>query len=248
MVRPANTSKESRRKKNPPQPEKPSPVSSISRIGSLKRYPDKDYANSLLHQVAKLVAPIIHENNFKVGNLCEMFPKNPNLLGLNVNRGQKILIRLRYHSNDRLFYPLGDIIGTFLHELTHNLYGAHDEKFYKFLDGLKTRFEEIQSGQTTTSGYRCEEEKLGSGYNPSGGYVSVKEKRIKELSKLKYKAEVRKLGGDGRISKTTDPRKLREAMLQAAERRLKDNKWCHSNSEVTEAEPSREELDIEEVE
>ena len=66
---------------------------------------------------------------------------------------------------------MGDIIGTFLHELTHNLYSAHDDKFYKFLDGLKKRFEDIQYGGASTT-YRCEEETLGTKYNAFGGYMS----------------------------------------------------------------------------
>ncbi|KAK6200403.1 WLM domain-containing protein [Scheffersomyces amazonensis] len=229
-------------------PPKPSPVSNIEKIGSLNRYPDKDYARDLLHQIVKMVAPIIHENNFKVGTLCEMFPKSPNLLGLNVNRGQKILIRLRYHSNERSFLPVGDLVETFLHELTHNIYGKHDEKFYKFLDGLKKRFEAIQYGGVDSS-YRCEEEVLGSKYDPIGGYVSIRDKRIKELSKAKYKSEARKLGGDtsnSRINKPSvnDPRAIRLLVLQAAERRLKDAKWCPSDVDISEVEPNDKDIDI----
>ncbi|KAG7664197.1 uncharacterized protein J8A68_002260 [[Candida] subhashii] len=242
------------------QPNKPSPVSNIGRIGSLNRYPDKEYANSLLHDVAKLVAPIIHENNFKVGTLCEMFPNDPNLLGLNVNRGQKILLRLRYHSNDRSFYPMSDIVGTFLHELTHNLYGAHDQKFYDFLDKLKKRFEEIQYGGGANMNYRCEEERLGSKYDAFSNAATIRDKRLKELSKPKYKAEVRVLGsgsslGPGKARPTNtgpiDPvqkqRQLRLLMLEAAERRQRDSKWCHSEAVGKEEVPDDADLDIIEI-
>ncbi|KAK6462213.1 WLM domain-containing protein [Scheffersomyces coipomensis] len=246
MVKPANKSN----KKKVAEPPRPSPVSNIEKIGSLNKFPDKDYARDLLHQITKLVAPIIHENNFKVGTLCEMYPKNANLLGLNVNRGQKILIRLRYHSNDRSFYPLGDLIETFLHELTHNLHGKHDEKFYKFLDGLKQRFETLQHGGVIGS-YRCEEEVLGSKFDPIGGYTSIRDKRIKELSKAKYKSESRKLGGNttSRISKasSSDPLAVRRLMLEAAERRFKDSKWCPSDVDIKEVEPTGDEMDIIEI-
>lgn len=231
--------------------DKPSPTANISKIGSLKRFSDQDYANSLLHQVAKLVAPILHMNNFKVGTLCEMYPKNPNLLGLNVNRGQKILIRLRYHSNEKLFYPLGDIIGTMLHELTHNLYGPHDAKFYKFLDGLKKDFENIQYGTLAKSNYVCEEQTLGGVYNPRGGYISVREKRIAALSAHKFKSESRKLGtsaASNRMNKAkmpTDPAALRKLILEATERRLKDSKWCPTASvDTKDIEPDIDDLDI----
>lgn len=231
--------------------DKPSPTANISKIGSLRRFSDQDYANSLLHQIAKLVAPILHMNNFKVGTLCEMYPKNPNLLGLNVNRGQKILIRLRYHSNDKLFYPLGDIIGTMLHELTHNLYGPHDAKFYKFLDGLKKDFENIQYGRLAKSNYVCEEQTLGGVYNPRGGYISVREKRIAALSAHKFKSESRKLGtsaASNRMNKAkmpSDPAALRKLILEATERRLKDSKWCPTASvDTKDIEPDNDDLDI----
>lgn len=231
--------------------DKPSPTANISKIGSLKRFSDQDYANSLLHQVAKLVAPILHMNNFKVGTLCEMYPKNPNLLGLNVNRGQKILIRLRYHSNDKLFYPLGDIIGTMLHELTHNIYGPHDAKFYKFLDGLKKDFENIQYGALAKSNYVCEEQTLGGAYNPRGGYISVREKRIAALSAYKFRSESRKLGtsaANNRMNKAkmpTDPAALRKLILEATERRLKDSKWCPTAEvDTKDIEPANDDLDI----
>lgn len=230
------------------QPNRQSPTSNITKIGSLNRFPDKEYANDLLHQVARLVAPLIHERGFKVGTLCEMFPKNANLLGLNVNHGQKILLRLRYHSNDRLFLPLGDIIGTFLHELTHNLYGPHDSKFYNYLDGLKERYELIQYGGAS-KGYVCEEEKLGRGYN-GGGFVSERERRIRALSKVKYVGETKRLGTltDSGIQRKTranpiDVRNLRLLMLEAAERRAKDSKWCVGENESS-VEPSNDELDI----
>lgn len=253
-----------RTKKPGPVPQKPSPVSRISKIGTLKKFPDKEYANSILHEAAKLVAPIIHENKFNVGTLCEMYPKNPNLLGLNVNHGQKILIRLRYHSNDRLFLPIGDIIGTLLHELTHNLFGPHDNKFYSFLDGLKQRFEEIQYNPSSVIGnYVAEEEKLGSLYSFDGGYKSVNDKRIAKLGKPKYKGEIRKLGtmatptNTERINKVTKPRSstkaispesIRRLILEAAERRLKDSKWCPtSEGQVEDVEPENGELDIIEI-
>ncbi|RLV94181.1 UDP-glucose:glycoprotein glucosyltransferase [Spathaspora sp. JA1] len=245
------------------RPPKPSPVSNIAQIASLTRYPDKDYAVSILHEVAKAVAPIIHENNFKVGTLCEMFPKNPNLLGLNVNGGQKILLRLRHSFNDRSFLPTSDIIETFLHELTHNLHSAHDKKFYDFLDGLKRRYEQIKYGGGSNSNYRCEEEKLGSKYSPLPNLVSVREKRIKELSKPKYKAEVRVLGsgssssGSTFTSGTSTPSKvrkpeleqksIRQLILEAAERRQRDSKWCHSETVEKEEVPDDNELDIIEI-
>lgn len=226
----------------------PPPPANIGRIGSLKRYPDCDYAKSLLYEAARLVAPIIHEYKFKVSNLYEMFPKNANLLGLNVNYGQKIMIRLRPHHNDRSFLPMNEIVGTFLHELTHNKFGPHDKKFYDFLDKLKERYEDIHYRGASVN-YYSEQNKLGRGGLPSSSLISVREKRIKELSKPKFKTESKVVGLDTRVSKqTTRPVDMRKAMLEAAERRLRDSKWCHSENAQEEQLPSDDEFDIEIVE
>lgn len=222
----------------------PPPPANIGRIGALKRYPDSDYAKSLLYEAARLVAPIIHEHKFKVSNLYEMFPKNQNLLGLNVNYGQKILIRLRPHHNDRSFLPMSEIVGTFLHELTHNKFGPHDKKFYDFLDKLKERYDDIHYRGSAVN-YYSEENKLGRGYLPSSGLISVREKRIKELSKIKFKAESKVLGLVSRVTKIpTNPVDVRRAILEAAERRLRDSKWCHSDHAEREQVPQDNEYDI----
>ena len=55
-----------------------------------------------------------------VGRLREMFPPNPALLGLNVNAGEEIRIRLRPAHNEHAFLPFDDLLGTMLHELVHN--------------------------------------------------------------------------------------------------------------------------------
>lgn len=63
-------------------------------------------------------------------------PSNPGLLGLNIDGGKEVRIRLRYNGRERDFYPYESILGTLLHELTHNEHGPHDAKFYKLLDEI----------------------------------------------------------------------------------------------------------------
>lgn len=50
-------------------------------------------------------------------NSPQMLPGNPNLLGLNVGGGQKILLRLRPHHAQDTFLELDDVVGTMLHEV-----------------------------------------------------------------------------------------------------------------------------------
>lgn len=255
VVRAVSRNKQKRPSKQSLKPPLPSPVSSIAKIGSLNRYPDKDVARDLLHEAAVLVAPIIHAHKFKVGTLCEMFPKNPNLLGLNVNHGQKILIRLRFHSNDRQFYPMCDIIGTFLHELSHNVHGPHDEKFYSLLDKLKAEYDQSRSKSASSTDYRCEQQKLGRA-GLTNGYVPIRAQRIKALSNApKFISESRVLGSGSSSSSTTPqgkrsttrdnrPTNPRQLALEAAEQRLKDSEWCSKGEELELVEPAAGEVEI----
>lgn len=219
------------------QPNRKSPIANIAKISSLQRYPDRDYALDLLHQLAVAVGPIINHYKFKVGMLCEMYPKSDNLLGLNVNHGQKILIRLRQPFNDKLYFPMSDLIGTFLHELTHNIHGPHNASFYALFDELRTKYE---SGALLSSSYVCEENKLGGRSMLLRQLsVTVRQKRLDAVSKVKYKSETRTLGGP---MNTTRPKDVRSAVAAAAERRLKDSKWCGGEVDLEELEEQDSDL------
>ncbi|GME94201.1 unnamed protein product [[Candida] boidinii] len=217
------------------QPNRKPPTDKIGKIASLTRMSDKDKALDILHEISLKVAPIIRKHNFQVGLLCEFYPKDNRLLGLNVNKGSKICIRLRYPNNNSLFLPMSELIGTMLHELTHNLFGPHDDKFYKQLDELKEEFYDIQiRGSIKSTGYIAFSEMLGGSQN----VINHRSSRIQKLSQVKYKSEVNKLGsdlvsGNGKHNnkKVKDTRPLREIMLEAIQRRLEDNKVCHNENE-----------------
>ncbi|KAJ1917077.1 hypothetical protein H4219_003421 [Mycoemilia scoparia] len=86
------------------------------------------------------------KRNWKVGKLLEFYPKkSTNLLGLNVNHGQTIKIRLRYPHNINAFLPFSDILGTMLHELVHINISPHNQEFYDKLNELKRETEELIS-------------------------------------------------------------------------------------------------------
>jgi len=103
----------------------------------LHKQPRADSALLLLRKVASLVKPIMRKRSWHVGVLAEFLPSQQNLLGLNVNHGEKICLRLRYHRNPDLFLPLEEIVDTMLHELSHIVFGPHDSKFHKLWDGLR---------------------------------------------------------------------------------------------------------------
>ena len=102
----------------------------------LKKEPRADEARRLLERLADQVLPIMHRHKWRVAKLAEFFPRNDGLLGMNVNRGAKILIRLRPPSDRGSFYPWEHLLGTLLHELVHMEIGPHSAAFYKALDAL----------------------------------------------------------------------------------------------------------------
>lgn len=65
-------------------------------------------------------------HKLSVGVLTELAPhENPGLLGLNVNAGQAIKLRIRTDAYDG-FRWYKDIRMVLCHELAHNVWGEHD--------------------------------------------------------------------------------------------------------------------------
>ncbi len=76
------------------------PLVSDHRI--LTKLPNSSAAMNLLTRVGLQVHCLMHSRGWQVGLLQEMYPTNPGLLGLNINRGAVIRIRLREaHDNTR---------------------------------------------------------------------------------------------------------------------------------------------------
>jgi DNA-dependent metalloprotease WSS1 len=88
----------------------------VSEYQHEKQRPREAEALLTLRKVASLVKPIMRQRNWRVGTLCEFYPHESNLLGLNVNAGQKVCLRLRYPSDERQFLPIEQIVDTMLHE------------------------------------------------------------------------------------------------------------------------------------
>ncbi|CCH45691.1 DNA damage response protein WSS1 [Wickerhamomyces ciferrii] len=211
----------------------------IHNIAALKRKPRQQDALNILYEIANLVTPIMKEYGFTVKNLCEFFPKTDNLLGMNMNAGYKIFIRLRPPFNENVFLPMNELIGTMLHELTHNKHGPHDAKFYKLLDELTNKQEiiMIKGGPVFEQDPFAGLGKQLGGNNPS----NIRDARLKRLD-IKYVGSVQKLGGDDNNGKPKTQQELKDLVRQAAIKRYEDNKWCHDA--VKGDLPQDDELDI----
>lgn len=69
-----------------------------------------------LRKAASCVKPLMRKRGWRVGVLSEFVPEQANLLGLNINRGEQIQIRLRYAGDLNQFLPFDQVLDTLLHE------------------------------------------------------------------------------------------------------------------------------------
>uniref|UniRef100_A0A7S3E8Z9 WLM domain-containing protein n=1 Tax=Rhodosorus marinus TaxID=101924 RepID=A0A7S3E8Z9_9RHOD len=116
--------------------------------------PGDKNAKEILNRAAEMVKPIMAEKKWKVRVLAEFYPPQSNLLGLNHDHGRKIEIRLRNPRDENQFLSEESVLQTLLHELCHNEIGPHNEQFYKLLDEITAKAENliISKGFSTTSG------------------------------------------------------------------------------------------------
>lgn len=101
------------------------------------------------------IIKIMRAHKFSVGLLTELAPhEHPNLLGLNVNAGQSILLRIRTDAYDG-FRSYAEVRRVLCHELTHNVYGGHGDDFKTLNSQLNrevTEYEQsVRAGSHTLS-------------------------------------------------------------------------------------------------
>ncbi|CAI4051952.1 hypothetical protein N7582_005327 [Saccharomyces uvarum] len=202
----------------------------IQNVAVLQRKPNQEYALNIMKEVAHKVSYLMRENHFKVVSLVEFYPHDQRLLGMNVNRGLKIMLRLRCPTDESQFLPMESIMGTMLHELTHNLFGPHDKKFYDKLDGLIGR-------QWVIEQMGLHDAFLGKGQR-LGGRSNVLSNRYPMTGVSTNTGIMRRRGKGvklGTLSLGAQPsspnrgKTPREMAALAAERRYKDDRWCGEN-------------------
>ncbi|KAI0714946.1 WLM domain-containing protein [Earliella scabrosa] len=195
----------------------------------LKDRPRADHALQILQRVASLVKPIMRKHGWILPVLSEFFPDSPNLLGLNVNMGQKILVRLRPPHAPDTFYDEEDIVSTMLHELTHNVHAPHDEKFYKFLSGLEEEYEALRRSGYDGEGFHANGRRLGVNVSHDLPPHLARQKALEAAEKRRQTNMV--LGRGGRLGGIARGNKSpRELAAEAAERRAHDEKACASGA------------------
>lgn len=155
-------------------------------------------------------------------------------VGLNVNRGQKILLRLRHAGDRNQFVPEEQVTDTMLHELSHIVHGPHDAKFHALWDQLRDEHEGLVRKGYTGEGF------LSDGYRLGGrGQIPLHEAR--RLARAA--AEKRRVlsAGSGQRLGGAAPRPgedIRKVIASAVERRSRTLKGCgntdHNEKEIRE--------------
>jgi hypothetical protein len=82
----------------------------------LAQLPRAGEALFALRKAASCVKPLMRKRGWRVGILSEFLPEQPNLLGLNTNRGQHIQLRLRHPGDTNQFLQFEQVLDTLLHE------------------------------------------------------------------------------------------------------------------------------------
>jgi hypothetical protein len=203
----------------------------IGTIQVLKRQTRRDEALFMLQKVASMVKPIMKKHGFKVNALCEFCPKNASLLGINVNHGMKICLRLRPQHSKSEFLPLEAVIGTMLHELTHNKFGPHDKSFYSFLDTITTELEGLMSQGFKGDGFFSPGHALGGSRTVGRAEMAQVAAAQAERRRLLYGGSGQKLGG----SRGEKGLSVQDQVRMTWVRKQEDEKWCggqKSSSEI----------------
>lgn len=223
-------------------------VQSYMHLANMSR---ADEALRTLKKIASVVKPIMRNHKWKVKELAEFYPSQQNLLGanihlypqldvanhlalgLNVNRGWRICLRLRYAEDKNQFLPLDQVIDTMLHELCHNVHGPHNSHFHLLWDKLRDEYMDLMLKGYTGEAFLSEGRRLGGGNMPLRDVRRVaRQAGDKRQSLLDQALAGRRLGGKAIRTKS----ELRRAAADAAERRQRELQGCAtdklSNDEI----------------
>ncbi|KAI7735821.1 hypothetical protein M8C21_017105 [Ambrosia artemisiifolia] len=169
----------------------------------------------------------MRNRHWKVNLLSEFCPSNPALLGLNVNGGEEIKLRLRQPNNESDFFPYHQILDTMLHELCHNQHGPHNALFYNLLDDIRKECEQLMAQGFDLPGKRLG----GGGFTRQPPLSSLRHKALAAAQTRLQRGSLlpsgpNRLGGDSSLRDVLTPI---QAAAMAAERRLHDDLWCSSH-------------------
>ncbi|KIO34188.1 hypothetical protein M407DRAFT_64732 [Tulasnella calospora MUT 4182] len=143
------------------------------RIEPLLHLPKPEAARAVLEKLAEdpAIKHVMRKHEFQVGVLTELAPhENPTLLGLNVNAGQIIKLRLRTDAYDGM-RTYKETRRVLCHELTHNVFGDHDDNFKTLNSQLNREVEEFEAA--VARGSKTLGDRSGDAYEPGSSLGST---------------------------------------------------------------------------
>lgn len=184
-------------------------------IAPLSYLPNPSDAAAVLQRLANdpAIQHVMQEHQFSVGHLTELSPReHPNLLGLNVNAGQEIKLRLRMMDEGMVgFRAYGEIRRVLLHELTHNVWGPHDNNFKELNSQLNREVGTFERAQREGAHTLVD---LSDTWQPDPELEAQVEAGEAEVEQMGYV-----LGGEG-SNGDENPEQRRQRILEAAMRRM----------------------------
>jgi hypothetical protein len=174
----------------------------------LQHLPNPSSALAILTRLSNdpAIRHVMQQHQFSVGVLTELAPhENPELLGLNVNRGQAIKLRIRTNVYDG-FRVYKEIRKVLCHELAHNVWSDHGNNFKELNSKLN---KEVAEFERSTSEGTHDLMDGGEVYEPS--------------SELEAEAHTHILGGSGVTSMSLNESRedRRRRVLDATMSRLR---------------------------
>jgi len=180
------------------------------RIETLPMLPNQSKAKEILTTLANDpgIQACMAKHQWHVGCLAELYPEGKVgessvcVMGLNQNRGQKILLRLR---TDDLkgFRKILSIRKALFHELSHNEVSEHNQEFFQLMRQVERECNEMDwtqgNGRALGGG--------GTGIINTNGYFEDEEDM--EMTPV-YRDAVQRLGGGGTADGTQNQFSRRE--------------------------------------
>ncbi|KAI9062536.1 WLM-domain-containing protein [Trametes sanguinea] len=182
------------------------------RIEPLAHLPNPESARDLLTRLANdpAIRHVMHKHQFSVGTLTELAPhEQPHLLGLNVNAGQAIKLRLRTDRYDG-FRTYKEVRRVLCHELTHNVWGDHDNNFKELNSLLNKEVAEFERAQAAGTHHLA----------GTPGFDSPHSALEAEAQEYVLGGGAYTLGGTGASTSSDSPEERRRKVLEATMRRL----------------------------
>ncbi|KAL2255761.1 hypothetical protein VTK26DRAFT_2750 [Humicola hyalothermophila] len=197
----------------------------------LKHLPKQEEALRLLKMIASIVKPLMRARGWKVYLLSELWNDEKGLLGLNINKGEEIQLRLRASDDVEHFLADEAILDTMLHELAHIVHGPHNEFHTALWHQLRDELEALQMKGFTGQDFLTPGQRLGGQRMP--------EDEIRRLVRAEAERHRSSVASNGRRLGGTSLRPgedMRSNILESIERRWARSERGCANSNRSERE------------